>query len=360
MAEWAGVVSTTTRDFIKGEEVAILRNRKLLALLKEKGRITMNHEGTEVQWQVRYKHSPLSGYDDMDTVSFSRLNRWKNAVLPWRGYSATDVMSQKEILMNKGAAALVRRYSTLAKNLMQDIEEQIGTELYVDGNATGNSKRWHGIESFMGNSGAASGGFIATPSDTYAGLSTALAGYGGSWSGNWPDGTGDVHYDFWSPLIVDYTDTAWSASTKTWPNTCLEALRYGILMAQKNKSTNRNKMDVILVTSNMYRQFLDKLQQEENLHVTSKDGNSGLYELGFRDIQNFDGVDITWEYGVPSGVGYGWVMDDLELKSLSDQLFYSKGPDYNLADQTYRFFVGTFSNLSFGQTRHFLKFAAVT
>jgi hypothetical protein len=110
----------------------------------------------------------------------------------------------------------------MPRNLMADIEEAFGDELYVDGNASGNEGRIHGFESWLGNSGAATNGYVATPSDTYAGLSTTLGNYGGTWSTpprntNWPDGKGDPEYDFWSPLLVDYTDTAWKAAPRPGP-----------------------------------------------------------------------------------------------------------------------------------------------
>ncbi len=174
MAEWARVVNTTTRDFIKGETVEVLRNRKLLAILNDRGRVTMNGSGTEMQWQIRYKQAPMQGFDDSDTITFSRVNRWKNGVLPWRGYVGADSMTKREKIINKGTEALISVFGTIAKNLMQDIEEQFGDQLYIDGNAAANTKLIHGIESFMGVSGTVSSSPVGNPSDTYAGLSTAL------------------------------------------------------------------------------------------------------------------------------------------------------------------------------------------
>lgn len=361
MAEWAGVVASTTTEYLKVKTVETMRKRRLMAMLDERGRVSTGHSGKDFQWEVEYKQPPIQGYDDMDTTSFARTNYLKNAVLPWRGYRVPDMMSGKERLMNSGPPALVKRYAELLPRLMKTMEQNLGEHLYIDGNLAANSKFWHGLESFFGNSGAYSGGFIAAPSDTYAGLSTVLGNYGGSWSATtWPEGTGDPHYDFWSPLIVDYTDTAWTAATKTWPNTCLEALRYGILNVQKNMNTKDTQLDVVMLANGLYRPFLDKLQLEENLHISPSDGSSGLWKLGFRNVQNFDGVDITWEYGIPAAVGYGLPMDQVELMVLGGELFVSKGPDYNIADDSYRFAVQTYSNLKFQSTRHFVKWMSVT
>ena len=361
MAEWAGVVATTTSHYFKGAIEMIMRNRRLLAILQNRGRVTLNQDGKDFTWVVRYKQVPLVGYSDMQTSSFQRENRFKNPLLDWRGYRATDIMSGKEREMNKGAPALVKRYATVADTMRQDVEAQIGQDLYIDGNASGNQDRWHGLESFFGNGGAYAGGFIGSPSDTYAGLSTVLGNYGGAWSGTtWPAGTGDSEYDFWSPLIVDYTDTAWNAGTKTWINTCEEAVGFGLLYGQKNSSLKEDQIDLVMLDASLYRQFKERMRLRENIMVTPTDGSSGLYKLGFTNVIVWDGVDISWEYGVPANVGYGLAMNKVELMCLLSELFQSKGPEYSIDDDCYRFALQTFSNLKFEGVRQFVKWMSIT
>ena len=85
---------------------------------------------------------------------------------------------------------------------MDDAKQRLPIELYIDGNEAGNEKRFHGIESFMGVSGANASQPIGTPSDTYANLVTTLQNYGGNFSGSWPSGNGDPQYDFWAPHVA--------------------------------------------------------------------------------------------------------------------------------------------------------------
>ncbi len=364
MAEWSRIVNTTIHQFVREVEVNILRNRKLLAMAKEKGRITFNHSGDLVDWKVRYKRAPMQGYADADTLTFSRRDRWKTAQLDWRGYAATDSMTKLERLKNKNTEAIVKIYSEIASNLMDDLDDQFGDEFYIDGNAAGNQKRIHGFESFLADSGIATNGNVNQPSSTYAGLSTALGNYGGSWSLNganinWPTGTGDAHYDFFSPLIVDYTDStagAWSAATKTWPNTCIEALRYGIVKGKKNK-TKKGMLDLILLNDELYRQFLAQYEGDQRLVVERGDKKDGMYALGFTDVQNFDGVDITYEYGVPTALGYGIPFEQMEIMSLQGQMFAPEGPDFDIASQSYRFSIDFFGNQRCNP-RYFLKLCA--
>jgi hypothetical protein len=376
--EWSRLVNTTINQYIRDVEVNILRNRKLLAMLEARGRITFNHSGLLLDWKVRYKRAPMSGYADSDTLTFSRRDRWKTAQQEWRGYAATDSMTKLERLKNKSTEAIVKIYSEIGSNLMDDMDDQFGDELYIDGAAAGNSKRIHGMESFGGVQGTASTKSpIGKPNSTYAGLSCALGNYGGSWSAtgsnavdtaDWPTGTGDAHYDFWTPLVVDYTsaiatnqaqgNTGWSATTKTWANTCREALRYGIVKGKKNKS-KKGMLDLVLMNDEMYRLFENMLDGEERLVVSRGDSKTGLYALGFTDTINFEGVDHSYEYGIPTNRAYGFSMENMELCSLQGQMFVPEGPDFDIASQSWRFSIDFFGNTRFNP-RYFTFWKAIS
>ena len=365
MPEWSRVVNTTIRKYMKGEEVEILRNRKLTALLQSRGRVKYNQSGEQVDWKVRYKRAPLTGFADADTLTFPRRNRWKTAALPWRGYATTDSMTKKEKLMNKNTEAIVKIYDGVARILLEDIEDQFGDELYIDGNGTGNSKRIHGVESFFAatqtiniSTGAArtanAADKVGYPNDTYAGLSTTLANYGGSWSGSWPTGTGDAHYDFWSPVLVNYTSTAFGGAADTWAAQGDEAMRWMIIKCQKNKS-KRGQLDLILLDSELFNDLLNLVDAKERFISRPNRTEGSLAKLGFTDMLNYDGVEVTWEYGVPSSVGYGFNVDHMELQSLQSQLFVPEGPDFDIASQSYRFSIDYFGNLKCSSPRNFGK-----
>ncbi len=355
MSDWSRVVNTTIKNYIKGEEVNVLRNRKLPAMMKSKGRITFNHDGRSDVWRVRFRRGTMQGFAISDTLTFPQVDRWKTAELPWRGYAMGEAMTKLERLMNKGMSAIIKVYDELAKTMMEDMNENFSEEFYIDGNATGNGKRFHGLESFLSSSGVTRP-FVANPNDTYGGLSCTLGNYGGTWSGNWPSGRGDPQYDFWSPILVNYTDSnasGWEAATKTWQNVCLEALTYGIIKTQRSRS-QKGSLDTIMLEGELYRQFIGRLAEKQRINIQSNSSNSTLIKLGFTDVQNYDGVDVTWEYGMPASTGYGFNFDEMELKSLQSQLFVPTGPDYDIASQSYRFSIDGFGNFQFNP-RNFLK-----
>ena len=365
---WSRIVNTTITKYFRTVEDAVMRNRKLLAMLMDRGRVSMNNSGKDMDWKVKFKRGPLQGLLGGDTLTFAQRDRWRTATLDWRGFAVTDSITKTEREKNKGTEAIVKVFSEMAKCMASDLDDGFGDQLYVDGNAAGQESSIHGIESFMGTSGPATNGYVGTPSDTYAGLSTALGNQGGTWSQSggattWPSGTGDAHYDFFSPLIVDYTDTAWQAATKTWPNTCIEAIRYGITKGQRNKSKS-GKLDLILLENELYRNLKDKYQAEENIYVARNEGKGSLYSLGFTDVLNVDGTDVTFEYGVPSAVGYGWCLDLMEIMSLQSVLFKTEGPDRDIANQSDRVSVDFIGNVRFGNenggVRNFIKMMSIT
>jgi hypothetical protein len=353
-AQWSRIVNSTTKNYIKEREINVLRNRKLTALLKKRGRITYNWSGTAMDWKVKYKRIRPTPYADGDTLEFSRKDRNKTATLDWRGYSNTDSMSKGEFLQNRGKEAIIKLYSGLAEDLMDDMEDFFGEELYLNGYSAGNQKRIHGIESFMAASKNAGNG-AATPSQSnYAGLSCVPGAYGGSWDSGtmpgWPNGKGDTQYDFWSPLVVNYGDTIFpggSDSTKNgWATNCVEAISFGIIKSKKSKS-KKGQLDVIFTDDEMYRRYIAAQRSLQRISVERGEAGSELVSLGFTDVFNQDGTDITWEYGIPQATGYGFNCDMIELRSQQAQLFVPEGPDFDIATKHWRFSIDFFGNCVF-------------
>lgn len=365
MAEWTGIANTTITKYLREVEDNVLRNRKLLALMKKKGRISMNESGKNLEWRIRYKRHAMQGFADGDTLTFARNDLWKVASLDWRGYASGDSMTKKEKLINKGAEAIVKRYSEIIPTLVDDIQENFSDQLYVDGNATGNEKFIHGIESFMGVNGTSAvvGTPVMQPLDTYAGLDTTLGAYGGSWSSTWPNhGTGPAEYDFWSPLILDITSSlavgsgGWSSATATWAARCQEIMRFGIIHSKKNK-TLQGQNDLITLDAEFYRLFEEFQAAKERIVINRGDRKDGLLSIGFTDVINFEGSEVTYEYGAPANTAYGWNTEKMMLNSLQDQLFVPMGPDYNPGAQGWVFSVDFYGNLWFNP-RYFWKAAA--
>lgn len=362
---------TTLAKHIREVEDASMRNFVMLAQVESAGRVSYNNGGRGFDWKVKYRNHSVEGNTGETQRNFVRKNLWKTANLEYRGYQATDAMYKKEMKEQQGEEAIVRVFEGFIERITESMKQALGTHPYIDGNASGNEEFWHGLESMFGTDGtvnittgvkrsADAGDIFGYPSDTYAGLVTTLGNYGGeNQSGNvWPLGIADAEYDFWSPLVLNANSTAsvFPASTNTFAGQGDEVMRYGLINAQRNSSKD-GQLDTIVLDRSFYTQFLNLIDDKEQINITSE---NSLRALGFKNVVVFDGVEVTWEAGVPASTGYGYNIGMIDLLSMGDTLFEPEGPEYDIDTQAFKAVVGTLSNFKFKSPRNFLKIANLT
>jgi hypothetical protein len=376
---FARTASTTLAKHIREVEQAFLRNYQIGALLEANGRLAYGYSGEGFDWPVQYRIHNVEGNTGETQRNFVRRNLWKVANLEFRGYQTTDSMFYREFLSNKGEEGIVKVYDRFVERLTTSMKQTLGSEYYVDGAIAANNQSWHGLETLFntrdtrgtGNhqsvtisSGAKraanAADIVGYPQGTYAGLNTQLGYYGGENESGlyWPDGLADPEFDFWSPLIVNYTTTATKlpGATDTWAGQGTEAMRYAIINCQRNVSME-GQITNILLSRELYRQLLDTLSSKERINITSE---TGLRALGFKNVVMFDGIEVSWEVAVPSTVGYGINYNQMELISMDDQLLRPEGPEYDIDSQSFKAVVSTLSNLRFASPRSFFKLMSWT
>jgi hypothetical protein len=267
---------------------------------------------------------------------------------------------RKELLENRGTNALVNVAGKMSSRLLTSIEQYLSQEVYIDGNAAGNELRYHGLESFLGVDGtlnvatgaqrtANAADPFGAPKDTYASLSTELGYYGGSQlTGVWPNGKADSEYDFYSPLVVNYTSTYFGNST--WGANCVKALREGLHFAKRN-DTKEDAVDLVVMDRKLFIDFLNAQDAKERVVIS---GENSLKSYGFNTVQ-LDGVELGTEYAVPAGCAYGLAIGNIELLNMEGQMFNSEGPFYDETTQSYRYCVSTLGNMKFKSPRNFIK-----
>ena len=366
--DWARSIGTTIINYLREEELATFRKFKVFAALEASGNVVMNQGGRGIDWQIRYRNQPVSGNNGETPRVFSRQNLWVDAQLPYRGYQVTDSIYKKEMLENRGQQALINVAGKMASRLQESMEQHLAKEVYIDGNAAGNELRFHGLESFFGIDGTvniSTGAREATarqadmfgwPSDSYAGNSTGLGAVAGSQiSGAWPNGVADPEYDFYSPIVVNYTSSAFGQLTNTWKDNCKVAMREAIHQTKRN-DTKESEIDMILLDRKLYIEFLNKQEQNERIIVSRA---NGLKSFGFTDVVELDGCEVSTEYSIPAGVGYGLSIQNMELRCMEGSLMTVEGPFYNEDLQSYRYVVSVLANLRFRSPRNFFKLQAI-
>jgi hypothetical protein len=370
--DWARTIGTTLVNHLKEEEQTTFRKFKVFAALEANGKVAMNQGGRGFDWQVRFRNQPVTSNNGESPRIFARHNLWQRANLPYRGYSVTDMVTKREMLENRGAQALVDVAGKMASRLQESMEQHLSSEVYVDGNATGNENRFHGLESMFGtasqtinvndNSLRTSNPAdpFAAPSDVYAGLETNLGFIAGgirsigATRNSWPLVPADPEYDYYSPIICNYTSNYFN-NTTTWSANCIEAIREAVNHAKRN-DTKENQIDMILLNRSLYIQFLNRLDARERAIVSK---SNGLRSYGFGDVVEIDGIEVSTEYAVPTGVGYGLSIGNMELKCMEGQLMTAEGPFYNEELQSHRYAVSVLANIKMKSPRNFVKWAAI-
>lgn len=364
--EWARVVNTTTRQFLKGEEVEILRNRKLLKKIQSRGGVKYNQSGDGVQWQVRKARGQITVNNGAQSLTFGQQNRHIKCFLDYQGYVIAEAMYEREKLKNRSTAALVDVWGNLAKWMADDLQDQFAEELYVDDSATGNTGRVGGIESMMvatqtinestTTSTAARTANAADrvyyPNDTYAGVSTILGNEGGSWNANWPQGKGDAEFDYFSPLIINGGSSAFDGTSTTWTLNARRAIQFALIHANKNVTTS-GKADLALFDRNAYDRARIATHAAERFTI-NQGGRDQEYGTDGDSIW-IDGCEVTYEYGIPTNVGYGFNTQDVEVLSMYDTLFHPQGPYEDEEGSAWRLAVRFMGQLKFGSPRNFIK-----
>ena len=362
--DWARSIATTIVNHLREEEIASLRKFKFFAALEGAGRIRTNMSGRGFDWEIQYRNHNPSGNNGETPRSFARENLWKKLELEYRGAQVTDAIYKKEMLENRSAQALVNVAGKMASRLLTSMEQYLAKEWVVDGYATGNELRFHGIESFMGatntlnvTTGATSRGSVNEadpfyfPADTYAGLSTELGAHGGSAPsvGSWPNGDASPEFDFFSPVIVNAVSIYFGSTS--WKDNCVKAVREAIHQTRRN-DTKEDQVDMVLLDRRLFIDFLNTLDAKERVIVSRQ---NGLRSYGFTDVFELDGVEVGSEVSVPAGVGYGLATGNVELLCMENQLMVSEGPFYDEITQQYRYVVSTLGNLKFKSPRNFFK-----
>jgi hypothetical protein len=378
--DWARAIATTIVQHTREEEIAVFRRFKVFTMLEASGNILMNQSGRGFDWNVRYRNAPVTGNTGDTPRTFSRINMWKRAELPWRGFTTTDSIYRRELLENRGKEALVNVASQMAQRLQESLEQYLSYQPYVDGSAPGNENFFHGALSFLGYDGTidedgpsvkqndvtASGGFkggtadrFGYPKDSYAGLSTELGFYGGgrlnATTGTFPDVAVDPEFDFYSPIIVNYNASSFK-NKRTWADNCIQATREGIVQCKRNDS-KESQIDMVVLDRKLYIQYLNQLESKERAIVTRE---NGLRSFGYSDVFEQDGCEICHEAAVPPGLGFGLSIGNMELRCLENQLFMAEGPYFSEETQSYRYACSTLGNMRFKSPRNFFLLAPVT
>lgn len=349
------VVHSTITKHLKEVDDSCMRNRVAFAMMKSKGRITYNGAGKDMDWRVKLRIPDTIGYSDMDQVTYATHDKYVVPTLGWAASLTTDAMSMMQQMMNKGPQAIIKHLDTIMPDLEKSLVDDAASQLFIDGNATGNEKKFSGLNTFLTATTPGAADTIATPNDSYGGFNTNLGDQGGTWSADgtannstlandWPDGTGDYEYDYYAPKLVNWSSTGWGTGLTTFRANAEYALRSAISWCTVSGGKD-GSIDLFLTTSKLFTDYKNSQAARQQINVQPT--TSPLWALGFRDIMNLDGVDITSDYNVPVNCVYGLNFDYMRMDNLHSQMFWSHEPEYDPHTLATLFVMGMFGQYRF-------------
>ena len=360
---------TTMAKHIEGVEEAHFRNYAFPAQVEAKGNMVMNSSGRGLMWDVQYKIHEVKSNTGANRLTFQPTNLWKKAYLTKGGFYAADQISESEVLENRGQEAIIPVMDGFMRRLETSLKEQLARQYWIDRTVSGNEPFWDGIDTMFGTNGTINSttgaqrtgnaaDLVGYPSATYAGLSTVLGNYGGSMydSAIFPDGDSDREFSFWSPLVVfgNSTNAYHTSATNTWAGQADTALRYGITHS-KQWGAAEEHMSTIFLARTMYLEAKNLLATKEEIQVQRGDETS-LVSLGFRDVFQIDGTEVTMENSLPSGYGYGLPVETIEYHSYYPSMIAPDGPWYDRQTQSHNATCKTLGNLKFMSPRNYCMF----
>ena len=363
MAEFAAVLKEAAPAYLKGRADNTIRNRLLLTLLAKNGRIKYNASSHKLYWDVKAGQRVIEAYGDDGVINFQRSDLHEQLNIDWRGYKMSDRMTEKQRLMLGDLTAIINRYSGIAEDMMDDLQDGFCGELFIDGYDAANTNRLHGLESFFAKGTTPAADRVGKPDDTYGGHSTAVATRGGTWSSNlstspnanlatdWPDGNGTADYDWNSPKLINYASSNWGTGSTTWADNCERVLGQTTIWTTLTGG-KKGRPTIYLLSGDLFYEYQNKMRAKYRISVPHSEAN----DLGFTDTLNQDGVMIQADFDVPAGTGYGLNINQMCLESLDNVLFSSRGPEYDINTDGYLWLIGFFGNARYN-VKHFSKLA---
>lgn len=337
-----------TNEIAKKIVDPMYRKCAFVEYLRRKGRVVKNCTSEKFEWRVKMTTREPVPYNRNDIIATPQTNRWTKAELPYRAYVHGESIDEFTKKANRGSDKIFNIWEETLTALMEEMFDYLAKSSWLDGNATGNEDRIHGVESWMANTTAVNSKWAYGPNDTYAGLSTVLGNYGGTVS-DFPISGYTEDAAFWSPLLADPT-YAWSGSTHTWATHWRETLEacnsyFDNLRGQLPDTYLMPAAELLVVKTG--------LAGDESIQVTRGPESSLAAKLGYDHVY-VDGVELVKDRYCPADTVYGFVWDKLQLRTMAGQLFEKKGDD-NLTNLTEEIVFTFFGNLAIKSPAYSIK-----
>lgn len=321
-------IRTAAPTYMKGFADMTRRGHILWALMEEMGMFEYNCNDTAKIYQIKVYEPEVRTTNDTTRKVFTNHNAYEQCQVADRWYEASDMLTEIQYKRNRGQASLINLYEQKLKDLGTAAKNRLQEWTYRDGNSAPYTDGFQGFESCLADDGnTVATDKVALPSDSYAGQSTALGSFGGSWiadlgaseranaqlSNDWPWGIGMSNYDANSPLLLNWSSSSWGAGTGLWEDNCEEVLREGSAIMQTRNGylqTGEVPPVVYLLPTKMYTGVKNFYSQRFRMIQPYRET-----EVGFpsQATMTLDGVVVKADGACPQNTFYGLCPQHIEM-----------------------------------------------
>lgn len=317
------VLQATGPKYLKDGWDETVRTSPMLALLHSGGRIVGEDAVAKIVRRVRYKKSLGRGYQRGANIGYSPHDEHLTVEFGMRHMMNDDSIDLQDIAQNSGPNKMADLFTEKYPLLVDGMKERLQRGCFLDGNASGNEDQLSGLETIFTQDSSvtvAAADKIAIPTLTYLGQPTKPGTKGGTWSSDlgtspnaewdndWPFGSGDVQYDFWSPKLFHVLSEAWNNTTDTWKDNSLDILTAMIQTIELSSGSGMIPKYVPMGDSYML-DFKAKLRANQREILPHKAG----VDLGFNEAINFEGAMTMKDFFCPSDAAYAVNPNAMEL-----------------------------------------------
>lgn len=355
-------VAANAPFYYAAESDLTYRRRMILAMIEKYGGIERNAGSHSVTWNVEDVEPAVSTFEDSTNLTFKTTDKSHQLTTDYRGYRSTDRLSLKSQKMNQGSTRIEDLAKKKPEAILRAIRRNICQDIYLDGNGAGRTTRIHGMGSFLGAAtGVTATDRLAAPSDSYAGISTALGQNGSTWetSGetytaglteSWPAGVGNANYDSHAPLLINTTSTKWNSGTASWRANCEEQIAFsGLFQGNRGARGIDDDAPYVHVLGGTLMHDFQSVQRDKGIQVQSHNDKELITTQ--REAMLFYGDMVTTEADCPSNEGFGFAPAMMDIFHLGDTMIEGMPGDWVTTEGAWLYLGFSFMNI-----RHLPKF----
>jgi hypothetical protein len=325
-------------NWIRAVEDHTMRQGFLYPRLAQQGGIMREPGAYEDIWKIKVRLPEVRPMVNHQGLSFQPTQTEIQCRVGLRAMETTEAMSLMDQWINSGPNALRKLVNDKGTDLRKAMEKAFNQDVWLSGESTGRTDRYHGIETGLAEGTCVVADKIAAPSGSYANQSTVLQTNGGYWSADlgtpnnaslavdWPDGKGDNSYDATSPILVNTGSTSWGTGSNSHKVNLFRAISQAQVWLSQLRGQD-GAPDLCACDSWSFQGLRESQEAKTRLvHEFPSTIDVGL--PGYKGSVNLDGLTIYPDFYCPVSTCYMLATSKIGVKTaLPDgQLFASRGP----------------------------------